>query len=386
MRLLTTSLLAAVATACGPVGSSGTSYNANGGGPPGGGQADGGGGGGGGPQDASTGPDATTPSVDSGGEPESGGAGTDQLAPGGYHVTGPTIYDSQNRPHMFHGVDRPSLEWNSNGENLSMSDYQLMASWKANVVRIALNQDFWLSGAAQYAPSYASAVDQQIQWAEMAGMDVILDLHWSDKGNLALKPSAQQRMADANSVTFWAQVAARYKGDGRVMFELYNEPHDVSWDVWLNGGPSGDGFMVAGMQQLYDTVRNTAQAENLVFIGGLQFAYDLSGVPTHRVQGHNIVWATHPYNQTGKQPSNWDAGFGFVASSDPVMATEYGDLMSCSTSYYSQFITYADAHKISWSGWAWYVSGCSFPSLITDWPTGTPSAAGQIEKTALLSY
>ena len=138
------------------------------------------------------------------------------------------------------------------------------------------------------------------------------------------------------------------------------------------------------MQALYDAVR-AAGAENLVLIGGLQFAYDLSGVPSNRVQGHNIVWATHPYNQPGKQPQNWDTGSARCRPPIPVMATEFGDTKSCGTDYYSTLIPYLDSHHVSWSGWAWYVSGCQFPSIITDW-SGTPSAAGQIEKTALAAY
>jgi hypothetical protein len=103
------------------------------------------------------------------------------------------------------------------------------------------------------------------------------------------------------------------------------------------------------------------------------------------VQGHNIVYATHPYNQPNKQPSQWDAAFGNLAASDPVMATEFGDTTSCATDYYSALLSYMDAHKMSWSGWAWFPSGCQFPSLVTDW-SGTPTMAGQIEKSALQSY
>src|SRR5262249_4944209 len=147
-------------------------------------------------------------------------------------------------------VDRPSLEW-SYGDNLSAQDYMNMAAWKANVVRITLNQDYWLSDSPNYVSSYPKIVDTQIQWAEAAGMDVILDLHHSDKGDYSVT-SAPQRMADSHSLTFWQEVAARYKGDYRVLFELYNEPHDVPWSVWLSGGASGDGFTVVGMQELYD--------------------------------------------------------------------------------------------------------------------------------------
>ena len=339
--------------------------------------------------DAGNSPDGSTsdaiaptdaPGQDQVTQPDGPGPGG-PTAPNGYYTSGNKIYDTKNAPHLFHGLDRPSLEWNANGDNLSAQDYQHMAAWKANVVRISLNQDFWLSAAPQYSSGYAALVDQQISEAKSNGLDVILDLHWSDQGTY--NTPGQQAMADQHSVTFWQEVATKYMGDGRVMFELYNEPQNISWDVWLNGGQT-NGFTAVGMQTLYNTVRATG-AENLVFIGGIQWAYDLSGVPSHTVSGHNIVYATHPYNQPGKQASNWDSGFGFLTSTYPVMATEYGDTTGCGTSYYSSLIPYMDSHGMSWSGWAWYVSGCGFPSVINDW-SGTPSASGQIEQTALGSY
>jgi len=300
------------------------------------------------------------------------------MAPNGYYTSGNTIYRYDGTPHQFHGVDRPSLEWSPIGENLSLGDYQKMAGWGANVVRIALNQAFWLRTAG-----YPQTVDQQVTWAEMAGLDVILDLHWSDRGTTGT--AAQQRMADSNSKIFWREVADAYESDGRVLFELYNEPHDVSWDVWLDGGASGDGFTVVGMQELYDTVRGEG-AQNLVVIGGLENAYDLSGVPSFRVKGENIAYATHPYDFPNKSASDWPSAWGFLAKTDPVIVTEFGVTNgSCDASYDSQVISYSDSVGASWTGWAWYVKDCSFPSLITDW-NGTPSAAGAVVRAALAAY
>jgi hypothetical protein len=190
-------------------------------------------------------------------------------------------------------------------------------------------------------------------------------------------------MADSNSVTFWTSVAAKYKDDGHVLFELYNEPHDVSWETWRDGGDSGDGFTTAGMQDLYEAVRGTG-ANNLVLIGGLDFAYNLQGVPAHRVSGFNIVYVSHPYDYPGKQPGDWENGWGFLASTDPLMITEFGSF-DCSTGYVSQMIPYMDGKQVSWTAWAWYPGGCGFPSVIQDW-NGTPSAPGNVIKQALLAY
>src|SRR5580692_3708886 len=305
---------------------------------------------------------SSPPPADTGTTPP---ADTGTSAPNGYRVVGPTILDSSGNPHLFHGVDRPSLEWSTTGqwnnENLiPASDFSLMATaWKANVVRISLNQDFWLSGAALYNSSYQATVQAAVTNAEAAGMAVILDLHWSDCGNLGVKQtesavpgnnnpsiSGQQVMGDANSVMFWTQVATLYKGDGHVLFELYNEPNTIAGPEWLNGGNS-TGCATVGMQALYNAVRVTAGAQNLVLIGGLSYAYDLSVVAIYPVVGSNIIYATHPYNEYGKQMAansgtgdmGWDAAFGYLTSTVPVMITEFGDTTSaCGATYSSEVI------------------------------------------------
>jgi endoglucanase len=331
-----------------------------------------------------------------------------------YTVQGAQVMGASGKAHLFRGVNRPSLEWNSTGDQLSEVDYSWMqGTWNANVVRIPLNQDFWLSDSPIYDPGYAGTVDQQVQWAEATGMDVILDLHWSDQGNygiVSLNPSnnqatctsasdgdCQQTMADAHSVTFWQQVAAKYKGDAHVLFELYNEPHvggympaTGDWNTWLNGNPGG---FEHGMQELYTTVRGTG-AKNLVIVGGLAWAYNLSGVASNPVNGTNILYATHPY-QTDAE-NTWSANFGNLSQTYPVIATEFGDRsQNCTAAYASDFIAYANkkssgnnpANELSWTAWAFYAASntCTFPALISDWNLYTPTAQGAVVMSALVA-
>jgi aryl-phospho-beta-D-glucosidase BglC (GH1 family) len=305
-------------------------------------------------------------------------------APGGYYVNGNTLCTASGRPHLLHGVDRPSLEWNAAGVDLSPTDFATMATWRANVVRVALDQDFWLADSPRYAASYPATVDQVIQWAEEAGLDVILDLHWSDRGDYTVTPG-QQQMADQHSLVFWQEVAGRYKDDGRVFFELYNEPHDIPVDVWLSGGSAG-GFTAVGMQQLYDAVRGVG-ANNPVIVGGLDWAYDLSFVSSSPVVGYNILYATHPYNDSAeRQPGEWDSHWGYLAASAPVVVTEFGDgTGDCSPAWDQELIPYADQLHVSWTAWAWWAGDCKFPALLTDWSYATTNE-GAVVRSALLGY
>lgn len=342
-----------------------------------------------------------------------------------YTVNGNKITGKSGSERLFRGLDNPGLEWGSNGgQNLQPFVYGAMstAPWCANVVRVPLNQDFWLSDSPVYDSSYQSTVDTQVQAAEQNGMDIILDLHWSDRGDTTVMTkcgctksgsssctgNCQQPMADSRSLTFWQQVSMHYASDPQVLFELYNEPHDVPASVWLNGGSangssndqsSSGSFTAVGMQQLYNAVHGAAP-NNLVVIGGLAYAYDLSAVSGNLPTGSNILYATHPYKTRFTTPSTTDMEnkFGFLTSSHPVIATEFGDITAgqpagCDPSFDTSFIAFANmqgspqpAHKVSWTAWAFFVPNsnpCGFPALISDYSSFTPNNAGMVVQAAL---
>jgi endoglucanase len=346
--------------------------------------------------------------------------GAPPAAPNGYYTQGASVCTTGGAPHFFHGVDRPSLEFTSTGQwnnrpGIPASDFQAIASWHANIVRIATNQDFWLSGAALHAPSYPATIAQAVHDAEAAGLDVILDLHWSDCGNLQVSSlsggkasdtttvSGQQIMADVNSVQFWKEVATMFKDDGHVLFELYNEPNGVPWSEWLAGGSSVAACPTVGMQALYDAVRGVG-AQNVVILGGLSYAFDLSQVQNYPIAGaYNLMYATHDY-PTNDSESEWASSFGYLAAGNvaPVIATEFGDTVAaCTGQWDTDLINFAAQNQMSWTAWAWWATGpshptptelmtaeegaCSFPALLLDW-SYTPSVQGIAIKAALANF
>src|SRR5947199_111790 len=114
-----------------------------------------------------------------------------------------------------------------------------------------------VANSGNFDPSYASKVDNAVSWITGRGMVALLDLHYNPIvpcGHVGL-----HEMADApNSINFWEQVAARYKSNPLVAFDLYNEPNNIPDSVWLNGGQASEGrtvFNAAGMQQMYDAIR-----------------------------------------------------------------------------------------------------------------------------------
>ena len=139
------------------------------------------------------------------------------------------------------------------------------------------------------------------------------------------------------------------------------------------------------MQQLYDAVR-AAGAENLVIIGGLDWAYDSRACPANPIRATTSSTPRTPTTRRAS-PRNWNTSWGYLAATDPVIATEFGDseLLLLRSDWDSQLIAYADAQHMSWTAWAWFVGGCKFPSLITDWQ-GTPSPPGMLVQASLQTY
>jgi hypothetical protein len=309
-------------------------------------------------------------------------------APGGYHTSGNKILDCNNTQKIFKGMARPSMEWDRAGWNITYNDLSRIRSWNANVVRYSLNQSYWLDSAK--GTLYQAYVDRVVKWTLALGMDVILDLHWLTQGQVG--------SPDGQSSTFWQQIANKYKTDGRVMFEIYNEPYGMDGNAWE-----------AAMQPLVNAIRTTASANNLILAGGLDWAYHLDQVlPANELSGTNIAYVSHPYDiktNNNVDTGAWDAAFGNLAKTYPVVATEWGQTnvngsvasgsqKTCSASFYTAMLNYfADSTRtIGWTGWAWFVDHtpqplpveetCGFPQLIISYD-GTTNSAGAVVKAAM---
>jgi Cellulase (glycosyl hydrolase family 5) len=310
---------------------------------------------------------------------------------------GPKIVNDRGDTVVLKGVTRPSLEWPlkglpewCHGQHLSPLDMDNMHNWGANVIRITLNQFFWLnSKPREVIGSYRQIVDAMIYNAILRKMAVILDLH-------QIAPNVPGLMANGQSIDFWTDVAKTYKDFGTVLFELFNEPHDLDADkqkaqgMWLNGDKQKQ---YAGYQQLYKAVRD-AGANNLCIIGGLDWAYDLSFVKSDfGVKGTNIVYCSHPYypkGVAGPSPLFKD-NFAGVLGKFPVILTEFGGNLKEQydqegakpflLDYYNQVISLVNKYGFHYTGWGWWVESDKpeFPCLIGDW-AGTPINGGKIIK------
>ncbi|WP_309385504.1 glycoside hydrolase family 5 protein [Cerasicoccus frondis] len=305
--------------------------------------------------------------------------------PAALRVQGNQIVTDEGEVVWLQGVNVPSLEWVSGGEHILRSIEVALTDWQANCIRLPVKGKFW-AGKGPYQKDGGAAYRQLIEDAAnlCATHDayLILDLH-------------HFRAPEPTDADFWHEAATRFKNHPAVLFDLLNEPHDITWEVWRNGGPTGsqkvgvnadevgDGlrdFDSIGMQALVDTVRETG-AENIVIVGGLDWGYDLSGVldgyALQDPSGRGIVYSSHFY----PWKNGWQKAFLDVAEKYPVIIGEVGidsklhdfqnDQQEAFETWVPDALGVIQKHRLHWTAWTFHHKAT--PRLILDLDTYEPT-------------
>ena len=320
-----------------------------------------------------------------------------QLPPGptpapAVHVQGNRLADTAGRPVRLRGVNRSGAEyacaqgWGIFDGPSDSASVRAIASWRANVVRLPLNETCWLGingvPAAYSGASYQKAIADFVALLNRNGLVVILDLHWTAAETA--KALAQAPMPNRDHTSeFWRQVATAYGHNNAVIFDLFNEPFPdnnadtpEAWRCWRDGGTcSGMSFQAAGMQELVSTVRGTG-ATNVILLGGVQYAATpsqwVANEPTDPL--NNLAASWHIYNFSWCHTSScWDGQAAPVAQRVPLVLGELGQ-NDRGRMFVDSLMDWMDARSGSYLAWTWDVWN-SVWDLITSYD-GTPTSYG----------
>jgi hypothetical protein len=316
-------------------------------------------------------------------------------------VDGTRVMNSRGEPVLLRGVNAASLEWTSDGEGHILKTVETaIQDWHVNHVRVPLSQDRWFGKAPEQKDeglAYRALVKQVVDLCASEGCYVILDLHWSDAGEWG-KHIGQHKMPDQNSLAFWKDFAPVYQNNPAVIFDLYNEPFRVSWDVWLNGGQVIEKdektkkeltYEAVGMQTLLDAVRATG-ARNVVIAGGVDWSYDLSGILQGKQlsdpDGNGVIYANHAYPFKGDTVEKWVAKMEKAARSLPLIISEFGSdprggAGLTGEAWVRKLLLAMQNHAWAWT--AWDLHPAAGPRLIANWDYTPTSHFGALVKQAL---
>ncbi len=316
------------------------------------------------------------------------------------HVAGNQVLAKDGAPVWLQGVNVVSLEWSVRGEQVLKAAQVAIEQWKANIIRLPVKEEYWFGGGAKDGGAeYRQLVDAVVTFTANRGAYLLLDLHRFK--------APKQEHAD-----FWKDAAARYKDHPAVLFDLFNEPHGTSWEVWRNGGfveekaKAGDednfttkgeqakaatGFHAVGMQALLEAVRGTG-AHNLVLAGGLDYAYDLSGITAgyalEERGGHGIIYSTHIY----PWKKGWQEKVLVVADKYPILVGEVGantqkmewlkpEQQEDAATWVPAMLGFIQKHKLHWTAFSFHPK--SAPRLLTGWDYAPTPEWGMPAKRAL---
>ncbi|HTR76171.1 MAG TPA: cellulase family glycosylhydrolase [Solirubrobacterales bacterium] len=313
-------------------------------------------------------------------------------------VGGNHLVNESGRPVRLLGVNRSSGEYRCvQGYGIfegptDEASIAAIRSWGANAVRLPLNESCWLgidgvpeefSGAA-----YRTAVYEYAERLQQAGLYVILTLQFASPGE---EPATEIiPMADAaHGPAFWTSVARTFRGDHGVLFDLYSEPHEISWECWRSGciatTKKGTEYEAVGMGALIRAVRATGARQPLL-LSGINYAHELTEWESHLPPDprNAEVASLHTYD-FAPCLETCRAGLAELAERHPVVTAELGET-DCTHDYIDEYMAWADEHGVSYLGWAWNAGHgwtCNHgPALIRNYD-GAPTPYGAGLKTHL---
>jgi endoglucanase len=274
-----------------------------------------------------------------------------------YTVRSNVILGPDRKPFVPYGITIIGLAASKWQSSFAWDEEQIEAIaryWHGNTVRIQVAPPD-LFDASPYNKQYLAAVEEAVATAQDFGLNVILSAQYERTTN--------QAMPNAVTARFWQLIAATYKADPGVWFDLFNEPALVpvpadnpqDWEIWQDGG---HGFV--GMQTLVDVVRATG-ARNVVLAEGLEKARTLAGLPGHWLTGGNVAYAVHPYfaGPYWSTPQAWEANWGDLTGTVPVVADEWGEFQTTGGSCVDKapalvryFLSYLSDRQVGLVAWS----------------------------------
>lgn len=260
-----------------------------------------------------------------------GGAGGFVGAHGALRVQKNRIVDRNGRPVQLRGM---SLFWSQWTDFYVPKNVDVLVDdWKATVVRAALgveNDGGYLQAREANLAKVRAVVDRAIA----RGIYVIID--WHDH-------HAQSHAAQATA--FFEDMARTYGKQPHVIFEIYNEPVDVSWSV-----------VKSYAEPMIRAIRR-AGSENLIIVGTPTWSQDVDAAASDPITSDpNVAYTLHFYASTHKQSLRdkakvaLDRGIAlFVTEWGTCSADGNGSVNEGETQTWLRFL---QDNSISWANWA----------------------------------
>lgn len=302
--------------------------------------------------------------------PTSGGvfptSGSVSPLPKGFlHVQGAQLIDGKERPFLLRGAQIAGplnfiSGWQARQDAtrwLNSDTFRAMHSWHMNAVRLPI------SGWYYQDPRFLPVLDTVIAQANNEGLYVILALFDNAKSGSPYGQGAD--VPKAENVTFWRFMAAHFKHNPMLLFDLFNEPSNMTAQNYLTGGgsvtgSSGKPASIIGFQPLVDAIRSVGARQIIIAPANVPSQY-----PNVRIRDANVMYTAHVYSSiAANNPAVWEQDWGSLLGHYPLYYGEWAVLpnslipVQCrpftpdnATASTQAFLRYMDERQINWTAW-----------------------------------
>lgn len=216
----------------------------------------------------------------------------------------------------------------------------LAEDWHANIVRAAMAiEPEWSPTELPYlkdANGNKQRVTAVVDACIAKGIYAIID--WHDHN----APTHQSQ-----AISFFTEMAQKYKGKPNVIYEIFNEPDQESWDVIKNYA-----------KPVIEAIRKV-DSTNLIIVGTPKWSSDVETAASSPLTGYkNIAYAFHMYaSEDWHFTSYMKAADNAISKGLPLFVTEWGLTLASgdgaiNTSRVDAFMSWMETKQLSSCAWS----------------------------------
>ncbi|MES2673976.1 MAG: glycoside hydrolase family 5 protein [Pseudomonadota bacterium] len=248
----------------------------------------------------------------------------------------------------------------------------LKTDWKSTLVRAAMGADD--AGGYLSDPSNKTRVTTVVDAAIANDMYVLIDWH-----------SHKAEQYQSQSIAFFKEMATKYGNTNNVIYEIYNEPLQVSWS----------GVIKPYAQAVIAAIR-AIDPDNLIVVGTPSWSQDVDVAANDPIAGVNIAYTLHFYAGTHGQSLRDKAQIA-LNKGVALFVTEWGSVNAdgggaVANSETAAWVDFMKTNKISHANWALNDKAEGASSLVPGassnggWVSSQLTASGALVKSIILAW
>ncbi|WP_414938976.1 glycoside hydrolase family 5 protein [Amycolatopsis sp. cmx-11-51] len=253
-------------------------------------------------------------------------------------VCGLQLCNSAGKPIQLRGMSTHGIQWYSQCVKTASLD-ALANDWKADVLRISM---YIQEGGYETNPrKFTDMVHGYIEEATKRGLYALVDWHQLTPGD----PNANLSRAK----TFFTEIAQRHKDKTNVIYDIANEPNNVSWDR-----------VRSYAEQMIPVIR-AQDSDGVVLVGthgwgslGISDGRNETDILNNPVRATNFMYTFHFYAASHK--AEYFNALTRAASKIPLFVTEFGTQTASGDggndfTNSQKYLDFLASKKISWTNW-----------------------------------